>query len=101
MAPRLELQALLEELLGSRNVYFSPPPDIQMKYPCIVYKRDSVDITHASNLPYKHMTRYQVTIITEDPDDITHKKVGLLPTVRFDRNYVADKLNHDVYTLFF
>lgn len=101
MGQRLELHALLKGILGSSNVYFVAPPDIQMKYPCIVYKRDDVNIDHADNSPYSHRVRYQVTIITNDPDDDIHMKVALLPTARFDRNYVTDKLNHDVYTLFF
>ena len=40
MAPRLDLQKLLVELLGSDNVYFQPPPSVQMNYPAIVYKLD-------------------------------------------------------------
>jgi hypothetical protein len=101
MAPRLQLQALLESLLGSRNVYFQPPPTIQMKYPCIVYKRDYVKSSHADNVPYKHRKRYQVTIIDSNPDSLIPAKVSLLPTASFDRSFTNDQLNHDVYNLFF
>ena len=37
MANRLDLQALLEDLLGSRNVYYQPPESDKMNYPAIVY----------------------------------------------------------------
>ena len=37
MANRLDLQALLEDLLGSRNVYYQPPESVKMNYPAIVY----------------------------------------------------------------
>ena len=40
MARRLELQNLLANLLGTNNVYFQPPPTVQMEYPAIVYHRD-------------------------------------------------------------
>ena len=36
---RLELQSVLEQTLGSRNVYFQPPASVKMKYPAIVYER--------------------------------------------------------------
>jgi hypothetical protein len=101
MGQRLELQALLIDLLGSSNVYFQPPPTIQLKYPCIIYKRDRIDTEYAENKPYKHKKRYQVTVVDSDPDSIIHEKVADLPLCSYDRFYTADNLNHDVYNLFF
>jgi hypothetical protein len=101
MAPRLELQALLEALLGSRNVYFQPPSNIQMEFPCIIYRRNDIDIFHADNLPFKNCTRYQVIGVSRDPDDDLFEKIPQLPMVSFDRSYTADNLNHDVYNLYF
>lgn len=101
MAQRLELQAVLVNLLGSNNVYYQPPPSVKMQYPCIVYTRDNVDIAFADNKPYKNKTRYQIMIIDPNPDSEIHHKVGELPMVSYDRFYTADNLNHDVYHLFF
>lgn len=101
MAPRLELQTLLVDLLGSTNVYFSPPPGFKMQFPCIVYKRDTVLTKHADNKPYEQRKRYLVTVIDPDPDSVIPDKVGALPLCSFDRFYTADNLNHDVYQLFF
>lgn len=99
--PRIELQGLLETLLGSRNVYFQPPPGHQILYPCIVYKRDDMDISHADNAPYRAKKRYQITVIDKNPDSDIPDKVAALPTAAFDRNFVNDNLNHDVFNLFF
>lgn len=101
MAQRLELQALLISLLGSGNVYFQPPPTIQMKYPCIIYNRSNIDTTFADNKPYKHKTRYQVTVVDLNPDSGIREQVAALPLCLYDRFYAADGLNHDVYNLFF
>lgn len=101
MAPRLELQALLVSLLGSNNVYFQPPPSLNMSYPCIVYKRDYQDSDFANNKPYKHKKRYLVTVIDRDPDSDIPDKVRELPMCVYDRFYTADNLNHDVFNLFF
>jgi len=101
MAQRLELQALLINLLGSGNVYFQPPPTIQMKYPCIIYNRSNIDTTFADNKPYKHKTRYQVIVVDLNPDSEIREQVAALPLCLYDRFYAADGLNHDVYNLFF
>lgn len=101
MAQRLALQTLLEETLGSRNVYFQPPSNISMRYPCIVYSRDDVDVIFADNDPYRLLTRYQVSVIDQDPDSEIPHRVASLPKCRFNRFYTADNLNHDVFTLYF
>ena len=43
MSRRTELQTLLEEILGSKNVYFQPPDTVSMKYPAIVYSLNRID----------------------------------------------------------
>jgi hypothetical protein len=101
MAQRLELQALLVGLLGSNNVYFQPPPTVQMVYPCIVYKRDDVHTEFADDKPYSIEKRYLVTVIDPNPDSPLHEALAQLPKCRFDRFYTADNLNHDVFRLFF
>jgi hypothetical protein len=101
MGQRLELQALLIDLLGSSNVYFQPPATVNMKYPCIVYNRIGVTIHFADDKPYKHKKRYQITIIDQNPDSEIPDKVAALPSCSFDRFFAIDNLNHDIYNLFF
>lgn len=101
MAQRLELQSLLVDVLGSPNVYFQPPPNVKMVYPCIVYRRDFANTEFADNKPYRRMKRYQVMIIHEDPDNDIQEKIAELPMCTFDRFFTADNLNHDVFNLFF
>lgn len=102
MASRLDLQAALKTIVGEdHNVYFQPPPTLQMTYPCIVYKRDDEAVNRANNKLYKRMQGYQVTVIDPDPDSLIPAQVGELPYCSFDRFFAADNLNHDVYNLFF
>ncbi len=101
MGPRLELQTLLEDILESGNVYFQPPASVQMQYPCVVYARYDVRTKFAGNKPYTHTKRYQVTVIDRNPDSEIPDRVGDLPLCIFERHFVADNLNHDVFYLFF
>jgi hypothetical protein len=99
VAPRAELQTILEAILGSDKVYFQPPSILQ--YPCILYRRDDMATTFADNEPFRITKRYQVTVIDRNPDSEIPDKIALLPTCIYDRSYVADNLNHDVFNLFF
>lgn len=100
MEQRLKLHALLKTM-GAKEVYFQPPSNVQMVYPAIVYSRDNVWEEHASNLPYTHKKRYQVTVIDKNPDSQIPDKVKQLPLCGFSRHFVADNLNHDVYNLYY
>lgn len=99
MAPRLQLQTLLESF--TEHVYFQPPTNTQISYPCIIYKRDAARSAFADNKNYRYTKRYAVTVIDRDPDSAIPDKVAALPLCTFDRFYTADGLNHDVFNLFF
>lgn len=101
MGSRLELQAELERLLGSRNVYYQPPSSMQMKYDAIVYSRSKIDNTFAGDTVYKQAKAYTVTVICEKPDSPVVDKVSRLPMCKFDRHFVSDNLHHDVFTLYY
>ena len=101
MGLRLDLHAKLVDLLGSNNVYFQPPENLKMVYPCIVYRRNRIETEFADNNPYFQMKRYSVMVIDRNPDSDIPDKIGQLPMSLFDRHYVADNLNHDVYNLYF
>ena len=101
MADRLELQALLEDVLGSENVYFDPPENVKMNYPAIKYSRSKIDNTFANNSVYKQDLRYEVIAIYKDPDSDLPLKISRLPKCKHDRPYVSDNLYHDVFTLYF
>lgn len=96
---RLSLNTLLEGMVD--HVYFQPPPNYQMQYPCIVYNLDDIETLYADNKPYRHMKQYQVTVIDSDPDSQIPGKIADLPLCGFDRHFTSDNLNHFVYNLFF
>ena len=101
MGQRLELHAILVDILGSDNVYFQPPPSSLMSYPCIRYESAGGETNFANNSPYRHVVKYELTVIDRDPDSDIPLKVAMLPMCSRDRFYTADQLNHDVFTLFF
>lgn len=101
MDNRPNLQNLLEEILGSKNVYFQPPESVKMEYPAIVYALDNIKARHANDLVYSTKRRYMITFITEDPDSQTIEELSYLSMCRFNRHYKSDNLNHYVFELYY
>jgi hypothetical protein len=101
MGQRLQFQEVLEDIMGNGNVYFQPPSNVQMAYPCIVYHVDLANTQFAGNKPYRLSKRYMVTVIDANPDSQIPDKVAQLPMCTFSRFFVADQLNHSVFNIYF
>lgn len=101
MDRRLELQTILEDILGSRNVYFQPPESIKLVYPCIIYSRIPGTSTFAGDQPYTYLPRYEITAIHKDPDSLLPEKLVMLPKCRFERHFRKENLNHDVFNIYY
>lgn len=101
MKSREELQVVLENVLGSRNVYFQPPENLKLKYPCIIYELSDMRTVKADNIGYLKNKRYSVTVIDEDPDSEIPNAVLELPYCSFDRWFSTSDLNHWVFSLYF
>ncbi len=99
MDRRLQLHELLKTFCP--NVYFQPPDNVTMVYPAIRYGQDDEDALFAGNRPYRRHKRYQVTVIDRKPDSDIPDKVADLPLTSFSRAYVAENLNHTVFTTYF
>lgn len=100
MDRRLTLQAKLEEILGSDHVYFNPPENYRLRYPCIVYDTDDVERLSADNFAYIKHVQYTVTYISTKPDMGMVYKLMDLPLCSFERHYKADDLEHYVLNLY-
>lgn len=101
MRPRIELQQMLEDILGSRNVYFNPPTNLTMKYPAIKYSISDMYNDKANNLVYKKDKVYTLIVIDYSPDSEIVNKITDLPYATFERSYKSDNLNHFVINLYF
>ena len=101
MDRRWHLQAKLESILGSTNVYFQPPETIRMQYPCIVYTRRNIETIRADNRNYLSNIQYDITLISRDPDEPVLFDLIQLDKCQYDRHYVSNGLHHDTLTLYY
>lgn len=100
MKTRIELQAMLEEVMESENVYFQPPASLRIDYPCIVYSINRVDNTYANNKIYKQDYFYELILVDSNPDSKYFKKLCEIPQCRFRNFYISDNLNHFVFNMY-
>lgn len=98
---RIELHNKLVELLGSENVYYRPPENLKMTYPCIRYHRDDIRSERADNINYRNTDRYILTVIDKKPDNEVIEKIMTLPMTSYDRHYESDNLNHDTIVIYY
>lgn len=101
MTDRIELQHLLENALGSRNVYFQPPENLKMSFPAIVYNREKIIEKHANNLMYGNDYRYKIILIDKDPESEAIEKILTIPKTSHANTYVSENMNHDVFYTYY
>ena len=101
MSSRTDLQKKLEEILGSRNVYFQPPTNTMIQYPAIVYSLKRKESKFADNAKYLKLNCYEIIVIDKRPDHPVIKELLKLPYCSYDRPYKSNNLYHDVLTLYF
>lgn len=98
---RSELHSELVSILGSEHVYFQPPENYKLSYPCIIYEIKEPDLLRADDALYSFKNCYQITIIDRNPDGDIWKSILAFPLCSFNRFYTVDNLNHYVLTLYY
>ena len=84
---RVELNSLFKKIVP--NVYFQPPENIKMKYPCIRYEFSNLDILHTEKKKWLSTgVNYKVILITASPNpkafpSLSNAKVNSSPTTTF------------------
>lgn len=98
---RTKVSRILHNVFDKPNqIYYDPPESKTMAYPAIVYVREKVNTRSADNKKYIVYDRYQVTYIHKDRDDSMIDKLLELEYCEHSRQYKADDLYHDVFTLY-
>lgn len=72
-----------------------------MEYPCIVYDLDPGYSAFADNKTYIYEQQYEVKLIGRSPQPEKFHQLVHLPKSLHARSFVADNLNHDVFSIYF
>lgn len=97
-----QLQVVLQEIMGNNKVYYQPPENLKITYPCIVFERTNALQSFADNNPYRITKRYTITLMTKTADNDQYLDQLLnLPMCTFDREFKNDGIVHDVFNIYF
>lgn len=100
MKTRAEMQSMLEDVLGSSNVYFQAPPNTGMSYPCIVFRFVRFNIQRADNKPYVVSGHWEVHHMYKNPkNDLKEKFIFEVPFCTWDKRLVAKDVYNDYYKI--
>lgn len=99
MGNRKDLQHTLESVDSELHVYYHPPSNVQLQYPCLVYQLERIRQVMGNNRPYLRNRSYSALLITQGPNDDLVDKILDLPYVRHNRSYRADNLQHESFTI--
>lgn len=98
---RVEFDALLRQVSQIPHIYFQPPSNIKLQYPCIIYKREEIRNRQADNSVYNQQRFYQVTVIDSNPDSIYVDRVSKMVNCDHARTFMTEGLNHDVFRIYY
>ena len=95
--------AELAELVDTGKVYFQPPANVYLEYPCFVLRRAGAYQPNADDFNYIYRPSYKVTYINRDePDpDVIQKVLERFPRSQYTGHTVVDNLHHDYFTIFY
>lgn len=93
-----KLHAIMDPLGG--KVYYQPPENTKLVYPCLIYELDDVYIRRADNGPYSMYDRYQVTFLRHEPESPVIRQLLALEHSSFSRHFATSGVNHDVFVIY-
>lgn len=100
MGSRIELHN--ELLTFMTNVYFQPPENLTMKYPCIVYSKSGKDRKFSNDGIYLNKQQYQLMLIEYSPiSEIADNIENYFQYCVITQNYGLDNLNHTTLNLYY
>ena len=94
------LLALLKTAVDHNCVYFQPPENLKIGYPAVIVHLSKIKVDHANDMPYKGAREYSVTLITKEPEPEVLDEILKIPYTTLDTTYIADGMNHFVFTTY-
>lgn len=83
------------------NVYFQPPANIKLTYPCIIYRKTPGDRKHANDKAYISAQGFTLTVIERDPDTpIKNETLDYFSMISEGTSFTVDGLYHSQLTLY-
>lgn len=100
MESRHQLHDQLKEICP--NVYFQPPENYKLTYPCIIYTKSGLNEVYGDNIVYLRQQIYGIMVIDKNPDTKLHLDIlNRFDNSRLENENVFDNLYHKSIRLYY
>lgn len=89
------LRSIVKQRCGSENVYYQPPANLRMKYPCICYKLEKIRSPKADDRVYRQTFHYSVTKRYDTDLDTLEKEYNLWTAQNSNTASKLDKIDRE------
>lgn len=100
---RLFLHSLLENVFPDVTIYYRPPGDILLEYPCIKYERKGFEPSYANTSAYVVGSSYQIMFLSILPGysnvQLFYDLVEQGLVITSNDSYENDDIVHDVFNV--
>lgn len=100
---RRQLHQKLLDFTGHPAFYQAPTsPNLNLTYPCTIYKLQTIENDSADDMNYILKRRYQITYVTKDPcDPLIDEYLLAFKQIRHSNHFTSDNLHHHIYDLIY
>lgn len=96
-----KIKAAVSGIVSGDQIYYQPPEGFRLDYPCIVYEMTGVWDRFGSGKRFAGKRKYQMMLITRDPDCPAVEKLLGLTYTALDRTFTTDNLYHYTFTIYY
>lgn len=91
------------EATNTGKVYFQPPSNVKLEYPCWVIERSDAQQTKADDKSYLFRICYRCIFMNRSEPD--PEVLRIIPNrynyCRYQNHYVVDNVHHDVFFIYY
>lgn len=84
-----------------KNVYFQPPSNNVIKYPCIIYSLKQMHSLKAADSNHVVMAGYDVVALDKNPDSDIIKKLMNFKYTNFNKQFVSNGVYNTNFTIYY
>lgn len=97
---RIELHNKLLSSTTILNVYFQPPENIKIVYPCIIYERQLFKPRYADDTMYSNNVCYKVILVDSKPNNENLNNLLIIKNSKYVNHYYKNSLHYDVFSIY-
>lgn len=99
MSEQEDFHNQLEAIFPGLNLYYRPPTNLLLEYPCIVYDVKNFNASRANNAVYVNGTTFRATVMSVLPGYEDTRNMLQLAHSEHINSFISDGIVHEVFDI--